>query len=348
MKTKIAAIGAAFAACAAVALSATIVDPAPVGAATNTGRFAPIDQPGPALSVPETVLSAAVRCTSNAHNAAKEVAVFVPGTTLTPDEYSWNWFRQLDKVNYPYCAVTEPNNAMTDAQVSAEYVVYAIRYAYKISGRKVAVLGHSQGGTEPRFALRFWPDTRAMVEDYITFAGTNHGSPIISAALCTTPITGCAPSLWQQEPNSDYLAAINSGQETFPGISYTDIYTIADEFVQPNLDDNGTTSLHGGGGRITNVAIQSVCPTDLASEHIAVGTYDPVAYALATDALTHDGPADPSRVPASTCGQLFMPGVNPLTFATDLAATDAVIAGQLALAPHVSEEPPLKPYTLAK
>ena len=311
----------------------------------ESAGYAPVDRPGPALDVPTAKLAASVECTANATRATRDVALFVPGTTLTPDEFAWNWFNALDDLGFPYCAVTLPNNAMTDAQVSAEYVVYAIRHVNRISGRKVDILGHSQGGTEPRFALRFWPDLRQMVDEYIAFGATNHGSPLIHA-LCP-PALGCAPSLHQQLPNSDYIKAMNSRQETFPGISYTNIYTRTDEFVQPNLDDTGTSSLHGGGGRITNVAIQDVCPTDLASEHIAIATYDPVGYALALDALTHDGPADPARIAPSTCRKAFMPGVNPVTFATDLAALDATIARELALHPRVQREPAPKPYVFA-
>ncbi|WP_224390006.1 triacylglycerol lipase [Pseudonocardia sp. ICBG1293] len=309
--------------------------------------FAPVDRPGPALSVPSDQLDAAVRCTANAADADRDVALFVPGTTQTPEvNFGFNWFSALDDLGRPYCSVTLPNNAMTDTQVAAEYVVHAIRHVHALSGRKVDVLGHSQGGTEPRFALRFWPDLRAMVDDYIALGATNHGSIAINAALCT-PATGCAEALWQQTLNSHYTQAMNSYQETFAGISYTQVYTRTDEFVQPNLDDSGTTSLHGGDGEITNVALQDVCPTEVASEHIAVGTYSPVAYAIAMDALDHDGPADPARVDRGACTRLFMPGVDPLTFPTDYAATLGLIANQLALAPRVETEPELRPYTLA-
>ncbi|MCF7547542.1 alpha/beta fold hydrolase [Pseudonocardia sp. WMMC193] len=309
--------------------------------------FAPVDRPGPALSVPEADLDAALTCTANATDADRNVALFVPGTTMTPQvNFGFTWFSALDALGRPYCSVTLPDNAMGDTQTAAEYVVHAIREIHRISGHKVDVLGHSQGGTEPRFALRFWPDLRPMVDDYIAFGATNHGSILINAALCP-PATGCAPALWQQTANSHYTQAINSYQETFPGISYTQIYTRTDEFVQPNLDDTGTTSLHGGGGDITNVALQDVCLTEVASEHIAVGTYSPVAYALAMDALDHDGPADPARIDPAACTEVFMPGVNPLTFATDYGAAMTLIGTQLALAPRVASEPELRPYTLA-
>ncbi|MEU0155564.1 hypothetical protein ABZ071_27395, partial [Micromonospora fulviviridis] len=98
---------------------------------------------------------------------------------------------------------------------------------------------------------------------------------------------------------------------------------------------------------ITNVALQDVCPADLASEHLAVGTYDAVAYALALDALDHHGPASPARIDPAVCGKLFMPGVDPVRFAANYAALGAVIAQQLTLAPKSPHgEPELKPYTL--
>ena len=78
-----------------------------------------------------------------------------------------------------------------------------------------------------------------------------------------------------------------------------------------------------------------------------LGTADPVAYALAIDAMDHPGPADPSRIPSSVCTQLFMPGVNPVTFATDFASAAAVVSTTLATYPHVPAEPPLACYVTA-
>ncbi len=44
---------------------------------------------------------------------------------------------------------------MIDIQVSAEYLVYSIRTMYNISGYRINIIGHSQGGILPRFAFRF-------------------------------------------------------------------------------------------------------------------------------------------------------------------------------------------------
>lgn len=122
----------------------------------------------------------------------------------------------------------------------------------------------------------------------------------------------------------------------------------------PNQNDEGSSSLHTGGGVITNVATQDICPADV-DEHLTVGTVDPVAYALAVDALTHPGPADPARISRSVCEQLYMPGVNPLsaqTYLQILAAQPGLLAVDvggfnLVGAPEVSSEPPLACYVFA-
>jgi hypothetical protein len=320
-----------------------VVLPGPAAAShqgmSRPGGFAPVDRPGPALSVPAATLEGALACTANV-SRGRQTVLFVPGTTVNPrEDYSWNWFRALDRLGRPYCAVTLPFNTTGDTQIASEYVVHAIRSIFATTERKVQVIGHSQGGTEPRFALRFWPDLRNKVDDYIGSAATNHGSSLIRG-LCAP---SCTPALWQQIDGSDYVQAMNSHQETFAGVSYTAIYTWFDQFVQPNLDDTGTSSLRGPGD-ITNVATQDVCPANTA-EHIAVGTYDPVAYALAMDALTHPGPADPARIPASVCKEVFMPGIDPRTFAANLADAYNQIFVSLTTDPRVEREPELEPYT---
>ena len=267
--------------------------------------------------------------------------LLVPATGVNPHaNYSWNWEPALSSLGIPWCTVELPGNSMADIQVAGEYVVHAIRKMYAVSGRKISIMGHSQGGMVPRWALRFWPDTRAMVDDDIGFAASNHGT---SAAIPVC-LPGCSPAFQQQRSDSQFTAALNSGQETFPGISYTEVYTHTDWVVIPNLDSSGSSSLHGGGGEITNVAVQDLCPLDL-NEHLLLGTIDPVAYALAIDAISHPGPADPARVSPPCLG--LNPGINPLSFATDMASAMLVLTSTIATYPHVASEPPLACYALA-
>jgi triacylglycerol esterase/lipase EstA (alpha/beta hydrolase family) len=305
--------------------------------------YAPVDQPGPPLSVPQSALDASLLCTQSVTGATRAPVLLVPGTGSSPPRnFGWNWEPALNMLGIPWCAVTLPDNALGDIQVAGEYVVNAIRTMHAAAGRRISILGHSQGGMMPRWALRFWPDTRAMVDDQIGLAPSNHGT----TAGKFSCLNGCAPAIWQQGDTAEFIKAINSYQETFPGISYTEIYTHNDEEVQPNSDDTGSSSLHGGGGEITNVAVQDICPADL-SEHNGLGTVDNVAYALAVDALEHAGPADPSRIPSSVCNQPLMPGVNPITFPTDAASSlEDDLTNIFTHAPSPAE-PPLKCYVTA-
>ncbi len=313
------------------------------GASAQATPYAPVNTPGPKLSVPSAELRAALTCAGDLSAGTTEPVLLVPGTTLNPKtDFSWNWERALTALHRPYCTIDLPGNGMADIQIAGEYVVYAIRQMHALSHRKVQIVGHSQGGMVPRWALRFWPDTRSMVDDVVGLSPSNHGT-LDADALCAL---GCAPSIWQQRNDARFIAALNSYQETFPGISYTNIYTDTDEVVVPNFGPDASSALHGGGGQITNVAIQQVCPDDV-TEHIGIGTYDNTAYQIAMDALDHPGPADPARVSRSVCLDPLMPGVDPTTFAVNYAATDTAIAETLATYPHVAAEPPLACYVTA-
>jgi hypothetical protein len=321
------------------AIGAALLVPATASAIT----YAPVDHPGPPLSVPQSDLNASLTCTGNLAAPGPVPVLLVPSTgSNPPHNFGWNWKPALNNLGIPWCAVTLPDNALDDIQVAGEFVVNGIRTMYAAAGRRIAVMGHSQGGMVPRWALRFWPDTRAMVDDQIGFAPSNHGT-VDADPACSFP---CPAAFWQQQDRAEFIKALNSYQETFPGISYTEIYTHTDQIVVPNFDDTGSSSLHGGGGQIENVAIQDVCPLDL-SEHLAVGTMSNVAYSLAIDALEHPGPADPSRIPASVCNQYFMPGVNQATVLTDFASLSTDLAENIANGRKVPAEPALKCYVTA-
>ncbi len=337
------------------AIGLTVAAFALIGAASaHAAPYAPLNQPGPPLSVPAAALTASLSCEPSVKDASVEPVLLNPATGVTPDEnYSWNWEPALDMLHIPWCAYTAPNHTLNDIQTSGEYLVYAIRTMYALAHRRIAVMGHSQGGMSMRWALRFWPDTRSMVDDVVGFSGSNHGTTVLSPSACSP---GCPPADWQQLYESDFIQALNSDVETFPGISYTEIYTHTDEVVQPNSGPNASAALHTGGGQITNVATQDVCPTDV-YEHLTIGTVDPVAYALAVDALTHPGPADPTRIPTSVCSQVSMPGVNPLSANTLLQIAEAqptlasvtlgFTAGATSGAPVLTAEPPLDCYVFA-
>ena len=228
------------------------------------------------------------------------------------------------------CTVRLPDRANGDIQLSTEYVVHAVRRISAATGRKVDVMGHSQGGLEPRWAVKWWPDVQASVDDLVMLATPNHGT---TAADGMQSLFGqCTPSCWQMKTTSRFIAALNAGDETPGSVSYTSLYTRTDELVQP-----ATTAPVAGG---SNVALSDVCP-GRPGEHLAI-IGDAVAYALVIDALTHPGPADPTRMAPATCMQAAMPGFDPLAFILLIQNDPAPPSGFPAM---TRTEPPLKSYT---
>ncbi|GAB7038054.1 MULTISPECIES: esterase/lipase family protein [Catenuloplanes] len=316
---------------------ALVLAATPAGAAAP--RHAPVDRPGPPLSVPVATLRAAVTCTPDAYRARAEVILFVPATALDPGQFAWNWFPALRRAGHPWCAVTLPDHALGDIQVTAEYVVHAIRHAHAVSGRRIAVVGHSQGALDARFALRFWPDTRAMVADHVSLGSPHHGSTGNDTSF--PPGTPGPAALLQMRTTAALIEAVNAGRETFPEISYTTVASRYDQYVTPT----STVALRGRS--VANVVVQDVCPANTV-EHVGLGTADPVGHALVMDAVRHDGPARPGRLPTDVCARDLMPGVDPATYPRRFAETNAAIVTNLGTATPVTEEPPLQPYVVAR
>ena len=289
----------------------------------------------PRLDVPAGALRAALQCPARFVHRDHEPVLLVHGTGLTADEsWAWNYELALPRSGFDWCAVTLPDRELGDIQVSTEYVVYAIERMYALSHRKVAVITHSQGGMEGRWALRWWTRARAETGDLIDLASPNHG---IYAANGCADSGNCWPAVWQMASGSHFLKALNSVSETPGAVSYTQIYSQTDELVEPS-----STAPLTGAANTANVAIQSICPGRVV--HHAGLLSDPVVWELVLDALTHPGPANPGRIDRGACLQATMPYVS----AEDVALGTAFLYGRAVIAfnqhPGVKSEPPLKRY----
>ena len=154
------------------------------------------------------------------------------------------------------------------------------------SGQKVAIVGFSQGGMIGRWALKYWPDTRAKVGELVGIDPSNHGTldayPVCAAAGLRARRSGSS------RRSRTFTTALNSGPETFAGIDYTSMFTPTDEVVVPNLPPAPSSALTTGAGRRANISTFDVCPGHLA-DHLSMGSFDALAYALVIDALDHGG-----------------------------------------------------------
>jgi triacylglycerol lipase len=288
----------------------------------------------PPLTVGGSALSAALQCPSAFTHADRPAVLLVHGTGLTaPESWSWNYANALPQEGFDVCEVTLPDRALGDIQTATQYVVYAIEHIAGETGRRVDVITHSQGGMEGRWAVRWWPTARAEVDHLILLASPNHG--IYAADGCARS-GNCWPAVWQMAEGSKFLGALNSGSETPAGPSYTNVYSLTDELVEPS----STVPLSGA--NTSNISVQSICPGR--AVHHAGLLEDAVAGALVMDALTHPGPAQATRIAAAVCTQAFMPYVN----AQDAVGGNAILYGNAVAAfaahPGVGAEPALAPY----
>ncbi|MGH2688165.1 MAG: esterase/lipase family protein, partial [Actinomycetota bacterium] len=190
---------------AALVLAAGTLRPDPAGAGD-----------GPPLTAPATDLDAALHCPAG-FGGTGEPVLLVHGLGATGAEnWGWNLAGVLPARGLDVCTVDLPARAWTDIQASSEYVVHAVRTMAAAGGRKVDVVGHSEGGLQPRWAVRWWGDVREQDDDLVTLGTPHHGvvDPTLGLVRCPLP---CFPgALWQMREGSDFLTALNAGDET-PG-----------------------------------------------------------------------------------------------------------------------------------
>ena len=182
--------------------------------------------PGPPLTESPDVLAKALTCPAT-FQGTHEPVLFVHGTAGTGEAWSWNYGKTLPPQGYDVCTVNLPDFARADMQISTEYVVYAVREMAGRSGGKVDVVGFSQGPVEPRWAVKWWPDVRALIDDLVLVAGVVHGFTLTEAFCFDT----CIAPFWQMKQDSKFLAALNAEDETPGDVSYTAVYTRTDQAV---------------------------------------------------------------------------------------------------------------------
>ena len=301
---------------------------APVGAGHIPYRF-----PGSArYSVPKAKLDEALSCrrgsrvsfgSARALNGRRHhhPVLLVHGTGATRRQnWGWNYWPELRERRFEVCWVALPGESLVDIQISSEYVARAIQRMHRATGEDVDVLGHSQGGLSPRWAIKWFPSGR-FVADYIALASPNHGTSVANAA--TAPGFS-SPAVWQMRRDSNFITALNRDNEGPGDINYTSIYTENDELVQPV----GTQDINAD--RTTNFLIQDLCP-GRPVDHLSIAG-DAVAFAVVLDALTHAGPGNVARA-APDCNSAAFREDAPEDFSNDWTG------GQ-----PVNSEPRLRPY----
>lgn len=281
----------------------------------------------------------------------KKPVILIPGTAV-PAGITYYWsFENLGSVtNADVVWVNIPGASLGDAQVNAEYVAYAINYINSVSsGASVSIISWSQGGPDTQWALKYWPSTQSVLEDFIAISPDFHGTtqanflcPGIDSQLA------CTPSIWQQRYNANFISTLRSNGGNSAYVPTTTIYSSTDQIVQPQSGVNASAyMLDARNVGVSNNELQTVCAAQPAGgvyTHEGV-LYNSLAWALVIDALNNPGPANPARMNlVSVCGQEIAPEEN----LADVLGTEGLLLIAMAeigqYQPKTSSEPPTASY----
>ena len=81
--------------------------------------FAPVDRPGPGLSVDTAAVEKAIVCSPGIDAATRPAVLLLQGTGATAkDNWSWTYAPAFDKLGIPWCALDLPEHATADVQQS--------------------------------------------------------------------------------------------------------------------------------------------------------------------------------------------------------------------------------------
>ncbi|KAE8351390.1 hypothetical protein BDV28DRAFT_162414 [Aspergillus coremiiformis] len=303
-------------------------------------------------AIAEDVLRAAIHIPSSFSNTTsnKTPVLLVPGTAVPAAMTFYFNFAKLGNA-FPegdIFWVTIPHSSLGDIQSNVEYVAYALNYVSALSASKIAVISWSQGGLDIQWALKYWPSTRDVVSDFIAISPDFHGTVIEWLVCPLLKPLACTPSIWQQGWDANLIKVLRGKGGDSAYVPTTTVYSSFDEVVQPMSGENASAVLLDARGvGVSNNHIQTICANKPAG-----GVYthqgmlcNPLAWALALDALRHGGPGNITRIDIKkVCKQVVPPHLEMI----DLLGTEALalvaLSELLAYSPKVSGEPNIVPY----
>jgi triacylglycerol esterase/lipase EstA (alpha/beta hydrolase family) len=278
---------ARLAASAVVALIA-VAAPASAGAAlpVHYGSAAEVESINAELYYPTVVPGANNNCKPS---SAHPYPVVLVHATLADEGSNWVTLSPL-LANAGYCVYAfnygqtqlsdfERIDGLGYIERSAEQLAtFVSQVLSKTKAAKVDLVGHSQGGMMPNYYLKFLGGA-SKVNELIGLAPSNHGTtedglvtllnafPFAPGLAKLIEFIG-APALVQQEQGGEFQTHLFAGGDTVPGPRYVVIETSHDEVVTPY------TNAFLSGANVTNILLQSQCPTDPV-EHIGMASDSP-------------------------------------------------------------------------
>jgi triacylglycerol esterase/lipase EstA (alpha/beta hydrolase family) len=171
---------------------------------------------------------------------------------------------------------------------AAELNAFVDKVRAATGAAKVDLVGHSQGGMMPRYYLRFLGGAEE-VHTLVGLSPSNHGTTVDGIGLLARFFPGgeqftgaLCPACEEQIVGSDFLAELNSGGDTVPGVEYTVIQTRYDQVVTLY------TAAFLSGPNVKNVVLQNQCVLNL-GDHLSM----PYDHIVGADVLTALDPLHP-------------------------------------------------------
>lgn len=176
-----------------------------------------------------------------------------------------------------------PDFGIGDIRTSAQRLATKVEQVRAQFGvEHVDLIGHSQGALAARWYIKELGG-HAHVDSMISLAAPHHGSIEANIASFLLGLGTCFGSLACQQMSigSDFLAALNDGDDTIGDVDYTNFVTVLDQLVIPY------TSGHlANDGNNRNVTVQDQCPLRLVA-HLTMAT-DGAVHSGIRDALRHE------------------------------------------------------------
>ncbi|KAL2059902.1 hypothetical protein VTL71DRAFT_10057 [Oculimacula yallundae] len=283
----------------------------------------------------------------------KTPVILVPGTgSYGGEAFAPNFAKLLKKSSFGDPVWLNIPGRMNDASHrNAEHVAYAISYISAVCGRSVAIVAWSQGNLATQWALKYWPSTRLVVNNFIALSADFHGT-IQASALMPFGVGLGNPGVWSQKRGSKFLQTLHNDNGDSAYVPTTSIYSATDEIVQPQFGAGASAFMRDVRKvGVTNCELQQVAvlrPAGAVYSHETVMS-NPVAWALAEDAIKNGGPGRLDRIDMSRLSWKVV--ADGLTLA-DGAATEALLvsagASILSYPWKVITEPKIPQYALAQ
>jgi len=127
---------------------------------------------------------------------------------------------------------------------------------------EVDVVGHSEGTTVAAYYLKFL-DGAAKVDTFVGFGSNFKGSSVwgiqhLADLLGVRPLVdGVCPACSEFAPDSQFVADLNDGGVTVPGVNYVSIVSRYDEVVTPY-----TSGVLAPAANVENILLQDACALD--------------------------------------------------------------------------------------